>query len=49
MSIAKDNDKRADAINDDVAEDLDKEDIQAALQMVNIAYVAIDECQVGAF
>ena len=30
-------------------EDLDKEDVQAALQMVNIAYVAIDECQVGAF
>ena len=30
-------------------EDLDKEDVQAALQMVNMAYVAIDECQVGAF
>ena len=26
MSITKDNDKRADAINDDVTEDLDKED-----------------------
>ena len=28
-------------------EDLDREEVQAKLQLVNISYVAIDECQVG--
>ena len=30
-------------------EDLDKEDVQSMLQMIDITYIAIDECQVGAF
>ena len=28
-------------------EDLGREEVQAKLQLVNISYVAIDECQVG--
>ena len=28
-------------------EDMNKEDVQAKLHMLDIAYVAIDECQVG--